>query len=130
MMSDFGLLLLQNAEVRLLNEESYVKLITIGFLGLYAWNQLYIYRDAVRRGMNPYMTVMMTTFFIWPLSNAWWFWLRPSIDKKTNKQIVIRKNECIACHYEMPPNAEKCPNCGWVYKKRSSIGLTKISDSS
>jgi hypothetical protein len=39
---------------------------------------IWVARDALRRGKSGIVAVLFALVAGWPLSLAWWFWLRPS----------------------------------------------------
>jgi hypothetical protein len=52
--------------------------VQLGVLALLIWSLVFAVNDAGRRGKSPFLALLFVLFAGWPLSLAWWLWLRPS----------------------------------------------------
>ena len=53
-------------------------------------------KDATRRGKDPFLAVLFIHFACWPLSYAWWRWLRPPLQQRPRLDLLSREEEITA----------------------------------
>lgn len=54
-------------------------ILIIGIVVLFIFSAIWVSKDALKRGKNPFLTLIFVTFLAWPFSLFWWFWLRPEL---------------------------------------------------
>ena len=93
----------------------FVTVFSVIFSAAFIANAIWIFRDAKRRGKNPWISIIFLSCG-WPFSNAWWLWLRPQLPDGAKSS---EPTECLVCQTVIAAGQTRCPSCGWSYQSEA-----------